>query len=459
MPDSVDVMRWRLKGGSANSLPMIRAVVLIVMFAAATGCDPKKPAPPAVPAAAMDFYATRATFERPVTVAGTVPGIPNVRSETCGACHTEIYAEWRVSTHARAWLDDAQFQAELSKSRGDVEGTKGDVGWLCVNCHTPAVEQLPKLVVALTDGDIAKPTYVENPRFDPNMQNEAIGCATCHVENGKIYGPWGTTRAPHPVARRDSLLTEEVCTRCHQAEQFYVTQNLGCFFDTGVTWASSPNAKRGETCQHCHMPEVERPLMPGLPARKTRRHWFGGSLIPKKPEFAAELAPLEAVFGDGVTITVEPWSTAHETELAGQVGLAAPDEAIAQSTAVPCAAETCKAFAVVVTNDRAGHTMPTGDPERHIDVVAVSTAGGAVVSRAWTRIGSRYQWWPETKRLADTRIAPGARRLLRVEAPVGSTLEVTAHKYRMYQEAWDHHELEGKSVRGREFHRSRRLVE
>lgn len=432
---------------------MLYSIAIALVSLTLVACE-KQPPPPKVPQQALDFYAGRKVFERPVTVAGNVRGIPDVRSETCGACHTEIYAEWKISTHARAWLDDDQFQAELHKTAT----SKDDASWLCINCHTPAVEQLERLVVGLEDGQIGKPKYVANPTFDAALQKDAIGCATCHVEDGKIYGPWGNTRAPHPVAKRESLLTEEVCTRCHQAEQFYESINLGCFFDTGKTFAASPQAKSGQVCQDCHMPEVERPLMPGLPARKTRRHWFGGSLIPKKPAYAAELEPLEDVFGHGVSIAVEPWTSTHDELLAGQPPMAEVDTEIAATEVVACSGD-CRSFAVVVTNDRAGHTVPTGDPERHIDVRAEAKADGEVVGRAWTRIGSRYQWWPKTVRLSDTRIRPGEKRVLRVDAPVGSTLEVLAHKYRMYESAFEHHALEGKVVRGRQFHRSELAVD
>ncbi len=395
---------------------------------------------------ALEFYGTRAKFERPVTVAGKVPGLGDTRSETCGACHQEIYREWQLSTHAHAWTDDAQFMEELKKSRGKKPGD-GDVGWLCVNCHTPAAEQLEQLVVGLDGGDIAMPRYVDNPTFDPKMQDDAIGCATCHVENGVVYGPWGTTNAPHPVAKRDSLSDEGVCVRCHQAEQFYESRNLGCFFDTGKTFAASPAAKAGKTCQSCHMPEVVRPLMPGFEPRKTRRHWFGGSLIPKRPEYAAELAALEKHYPDGVSITVAPWSAALETRWKSQPKLSAPDEKHRKSLEKKCVGE-CVPVAIVVTNTEAGHTVPTGDPERHVDVTASAMLDGKLVARDFTRIGSRYEWWPKTKRLADTRLLPGESRVVRIEAPLGATLEVKGEKFRMYSDAFAFHDLEGQSVRG-----------
>ena len=58
----------------------------------------------------MSFYETRAYYERPVVATAVPEGLSDLRAETCGACHEEIYQEWSVSTHRRAWLDDAQFQ-------------------------------------------------------------------------------------------------------------------------------------------------------------------------------------------------------------------------------------------------------------------------------------------------------------------------------------------------------------
>jgi len=404
---------------------------------------------------AMSFYEARSSYEQPVVATAVPEGLTDLRAQTCGACHDAIYQEWSVSTHRRAWLDDAQFQKELEKSSGAEDPARGDVSWLCVNCHTPVVAQLEKLVVDLIDGRIDRPVYVMNPTFDEALQHDAVTCATCHVRNGIVYGPYGDTQAPHPTAKDESLSRVEVCTRCHQAERLYTSENLGCFFSTGREWAASSYAEDGQTCQSCHMPEVERKLGSAFdtPVRKTRRHWFGGSLIPKKPEYEAEVAPLREIYGDGLTITTQPVTPELRALSEEAPALATRDQALAAKKTLAC--RRCKGeLAVVIANDRAGHYMPSGDPERHVDVEVVVRRGSKVVGRAWTRIGSRYAWWPEVTLLADTRIPPGQRRVLIVPVPSSGEVEIIATKARMYEEAFEYHHLEGSYVRAREFLRS-----
>ncbi|NOY24785.1 MAG: hypothetical protein GXP62_02840, partial [Oligoflexia bacterium] len=43
-----------------------------------------------------------------------LPGTTGNRAKDCGMCHTQIYAEWKTSTHAAAWRDP-QFQQEMHK--------------------------------------------------------------------------------------------------------------------------------------------------------------------------------------------------------------------------------------------------------------------------------------------------------------------------------------------------------
>lgn len=446
---------------SPGAKPLLIALAMIVVAVIATLNIEPVPAPgaPAVApdtlaslspaealAAADAFYKTRPLYERPHPYSEVPQGLPDMRAETCGACHAEIYAEWQLSTHRRAWLDDVQFMEELAKSRGDHNepgAERHDVSWMCVNCHTPMVNQLEKLVVGLENGDISKPIYVDNPAFDPELQLDAITCATCHVQDGVVLGPRGDSpAAPHPVAKGNHLLDEENCVRCHQAEALFPEQNLGCFFTTGQEWAQSDFAEQQQHCQDCHMPQTERKIAQGydVPVRKTRHHWFGGSLIPKKPDYESEIAPLRQIFGSGATIEL----------------LKGADES--------CASDACPDARVEITNSLAGHRFPTGDPERHVDVSArVLNAQGQELATQELRIGAVFEWWPEIKLKSDNRLMPGESVEMAlnwtdevgVEGAQPVIVEIEAIKQRMHKEAFDYHELEGQYVRGRTFHRSR----
>lgn len=410
----------------------------------------------AVLAEAQAFYDSRPYYQQPRPHSDVPDGLASMSAKACGSCHTEIYEEWQLSTHRRAWEDDAQFMAELHKSRAPDDPDK-DMGWMCVNCHTPMTNQLEKLVVGLEDDDIGRPIYKDNPTFDADLQMEAITCATCHVRDGVVHGPYGDTNAPHPVKKDESLLTEQVCTSCHNAQAHWPSKQLACFFSTGDEWSSSVYAERGETCQSCHMPEVERKLTSNFdrPKRKTRRHWFGGSLIAKHPDYKDELAELQDVYGSGVELELlpaDPTATPNperSPEFADQGDNCDDDEA-------------CTKLLVRVRNSRAGHNMPTGDPERHIDVVIeAKDADGEVVATTRDRIASRYQWWPTIELEYDNRIAPLEHHDILLEVPGqpdSFEVNIRADKYRMYQEAFEHHDLEGEYVRGRNFHKSKWTV-
>ena len=380
------------------------------------------------------FYKAQPRYLRPLPYTETPAGLANLRAETCGSCHREIYEEWRVSTHARAWEDDAQFQEELAKGKA----TPGkDTTWICVNCHTPLVNQLPQLVAGLVEGQRDQPRYLKNPNYDANLQLEAVTCATCHVRDGGVLGPYGDTTAPHPVRKAPELLEASLCTQCHQANAHLSDIALACVFDTGLEWKEGPAAQRGETCQSCHMPAVERPLMPGFPKRKTRRHWFGGSLIPKHPKFEAELAQVREHYDDGVTLR---WVELPEQAQAGS--------------------ELELRFAA--KNEHAGHHVPTGDPERFLLLRAEVRAGDQLLASREERIGAVYQWDPVEK-LSDNRIAAGEERTwsLTFAAPAeGAELKLVliASKHRISQENFDYHHLEGRYVAGREYLRQERAL-
>jgi len=417
---------------SRNALRDLSATVAVLstLGGSLAGCT-RVPTGPEAEAAADAFMARQPVYLRPFPYTPVPAGLPDLRPETCGGCHREIYEEWRVSTHARAW-EDPQFQAELDKQRGGGTGAGGaDSSWMCVNCHIPLVNQHETRVVGLKGGALDRPVRVPNPRFQPDLVDSAIGCAACHVRGGVVYGPTGDTEAPHPVAKDPDLLTPAVCERCHEAEAFFPELDLACVFRTGTEFRAGPYDDEGKVCQTCHMPAALRPLVAGGAPRPTRRHWFGGSMLPKRPEYEAEIAPLRAFYPDGLTV-----------ELASPPARLAPGE--------PARVEW------VVTNAEAGHSLPTGDPERYLEVtLRARGADGRPLAERTERIGARYQWYPDVKLLSDNRLAPRESRTYAlgfVAPPSGAVvLEVAAARFRLSPEDLAFHRLDGLTVAGRFF--------
>src|SRR3990172_5401685 len=103
-------------------------------------------------------------------------GLESLSASECGDCHEEIYHEWQQSNHAIA-LQDLQFQAEWAKD---------DSLWVCLNCHTPMQNQQEFIILGKRDGDYFQPVKQVNPHFDPELLEESITCAVCHVRDGAV---------------------------------------------------------------------------------------------------------------------------------------------------------------------------------------------------------------------------------------------------------------------------------
>ncbi len=373
---------------------------------------------------AIAFYAAQPPFLSPMPYSDVPEGLPDLTAATCGKCHVEIYEEWRISTHARAWTDDAQFMEELAKSE------KQGVAWMCVNCHTPMVNQLDRLVADLEGGAVEKPIYVPNPRYSKALQDDAITCGTCHVRDGQILGPYGDTIAPHPVKKDERLKTVEVCTQCHQAKAEWRHIALACVFDTGEEYAASGYGEEGKTCQSCHMPEVTRPIATNGKPRVTRRHWFGGSLIPKHPRFTKEMAALREHYPPGLEAF---WVNAPKE--------VRPDMPLS--------------ITYRYGNANAGHMLPSGDPERFIRIELSAESDDGPLAKDSFQIGSVYQWSPEVKKISDNRLRPreARERKLSLTAPKSGHiyLTLTASRFRINEENLAYHDLEGRYVAGQRF--------
>ena len=345
--------------------------------------------------ATMAFFESRPIMERPLDPGlEPVVGLVDLSAEACAACHAEIAAEWKLSVHSQAWVDP-QYQKEITKS-----GNR----WLCLNCHTPLLTQQDVWPSGLEDGDVDRPILAENPYFDADLRNEGITCAACHVREGVVYGPGLGGDAPHPVKADPGFRSGEMCHRCHQAERTYEGKNFVCTFTTAAELAAG--AWAGEaTCTSCHMPIVSRPAATGGPVREVRRHWWKGAGIPKiagvypPQEANSPGLDLRATWGDTLRIEME--------------------------------------------NARAGHMLPTGDPERWI-AVDVRFLGDSGDVGTWTyRIGQRWEWEPSPKKLGDNRLAPKEVRIEEVPIPAGAlSAEIDAWNHRLSDANAEYHHLE-----------------
>lgn len=363
--------------------------------------------------AANAFYATRPDAERPKHAPGApgrteAPALAtpiktgflaapdNWRAAQCGTCHTAIYDEWKRSTHAHA-RTDPQLGVEMAKSENR---------WMCLSCHTPLAEQMPRLPTGLEGGDVEKPRYVAHDGAIDGLDQEGVTCLACHLNQGVIEGPTGIHTSAHPTRKATRFESEQLCLSCHQAQQRYPGKTFVCVFDTGEEWKAGPFGEAGVTCQHCHMPAVTRPHATGAKARPGRMHYFAGSGIGKETDPSGRVPP--EILAPGLVVTAE----ADRTHLT-----------------------------VHLVNGAAGHHVPTGDPERHYVVTAVQKdAQGHVVQSDTMRIGQRWEWWPAPKKLDDTRIEAGGMRTEQlVRHPEAAHATITTVHHRMTAEAIAYH--------------------
>ena len=332
-------------------------------------------------------------------------GLTSISAESCGTCHQEIYKEWKRSTHAVAF-QDLQFQAEWKK----------DGILTCLNCHTPLQNQQAFIVKGLMNGDYKTPLKEPNPRFDKKLQLESITCATCHVRDGRVIGPIGAISAPHKTVKDPEFLSEKLCVGCHNVVD-ELNPVLVCTFETGDEWENNWAKKSGKTCISCHMPETERPVSTGMKKRLSHFHNFPGSGIPKF--FGVEAKKLESL-------------EIKESSM----------------KKVYSAGETID-YSLKVKNSFAGHSVPTGDPERFFLITFRLMDGqGNIFKEEQHRIGEEWQWYPVAKKLSDNNLKPLEERAFtfkydtKKQGTLTFTVEIT--KYRMTVENAKHNGILGK---------------
>ena len=180
-------------------------------------------------------------------------------------------------------------------------------------------------------------------------------------------------------------MDEQSCAACHEATAVY-TDTLVCSFDTVEEWRQSPYPAKGQSCTHCHMPAVSRPVAVGGPVRHSRRHLFLGSKIPKEKGLAESQRDFYDLYASGLSVEILPSHSPSPT-----------------ATTVP--------VKLALKNASAGHMLPTGDPERFILVKAqLLDSASAVMDQKTYRIGQEWVWNPKARKISDNRLKPLERR-------------------------------------------------
>lgn len=312
----------------------------------------------------MNIFVVDEKFERPIVTAPIPAPLATLRAAECGECHAEFYAEWSTAMHSQAWTDP-YFQVDWR-----FDGQQQ----ICKNCHIPLDRQQEQRVLGFRDADKSDPILAPNPEFDAQLQHEGVTCAACHLREGKILGVYGSVTAPHPVQKLAD--PNEICVRCHVVsgerwDAFFRFPPCGTVAEIQAT---PQRASSGELvvappaaldCVNCHMPLVERPLVPGGEMRRARQHLWRGGHDP-------------AMVKRGLDVQLRDDSGA---------------------------AGNTRRVVLIVTNVGAAHYLPTGTPDRHLTVEwRLLDAEGQVLQQQQHTLKRTVLWRPFIIDLWDTRL-------------------------------------------------------
>jgi len=297
------------------------------------------------------IFAVHENFAYPMRV--EIPkGLNSLSARECGSCHEEIYKEWSQSMHSKAWKD--QYYRTEFKYDGSTP--------VCKNCHTPLENQQKYRYTEFRDRDMLDPVLKPNPNFDPDLQNEGVTCAVCHIQNGRIVGPFGSVNAPHPVKADPEMSSgSKYCLKCHTIagkrwDTFYKIPPCGTIAEIKAD-GNEPD------CVGCHMPPAERPLVKGFEPRRVGRHLFHGGHHPYKVKSALSVEYEKEVEGDGVK------------------------------------------FIFTLTNTGTYHYLPTGTPDRHLTLeLRLFGQDGELIKEKIFKMKRYILWRPVIADLWDTRL-------------------------------------------------------
>ena len=290
--------------------------------------------------------------------------------EICGGCHTTQYQGWKGSMHANSFKDPI-FQAEWALAEKEVGG---NISNLCGGCHSP-----PGMLSKTIKFD---PSLGKHGGFTaPPVATQGVSCDVCHTISGSTFqnseviehgngsyisspgetkrGPLKNAKSPyHNTAYSEHHTEAAFCGNCHN---IFNPLNQFPLERTYDEWKYSVYAQNDVQCQDCHMVPVETAIRVAdelKPARELENHGLSGKAA-IGAEKSRELTHGHGFVGGNSVITAalgDPDSRRHALIAIKRLRSAAKLDIKLQKVKNQGALHKLE---VKVTNQRAGHHMPT----------------------------------------------------------------------------------------------------
>lgn len=321
---------------------IVMSLVIIIGMFSARGSTNECTFPffPALLKSSSDEPVAPADFKEPVS---------------CRSCHMSTMKEWEGSSHAHAFKDSLFHALWKAGSRE----TGGAIDIFCVSCHTP---------IGVLTGDIKGP---EGSLTATNVTREGIHCDLCHTVADTTYrctksesphnasllvrpgsvktGPMDNVKSTFHESTYSELHTRsEFCGNCHNL--FHHASGLP-LITTYEEWKGSIYAQKGIVCQDCHMMSVDTAI---LTADTLERQ--------KSPGKASTIGPIRDSIHVHTFVGGNP--VMKEGNTPGRPGRDAGKrlQSAARLDAQGTVSNGKGTLTVQVSNERAGHNIPTGMP-------------------------------------------------------------------------------------------------
>jgi hypothetical protein len=277
----------------------------------------------------------------------TIPANFFMTSDSCGRCHTDIYEQWKSSTHHFSSFNNQWYRKSIEYMQ-DTVGTKPSK-W-CAGCHDHAV---------FFNGRFDRPI---KEQIDTPEAQAGLACTSCHsithVRSTMGQGDFEIEYPPlhdlaasnHAVLRfvhdqltyidpkphKDIFLkpfhreqTPEFCSSCHKVHLDVPVNSYRWFrgFNDYDNWQASGVSgegarsfyypKKPSKCADCHMPLVDS-TDPAAKNGKVRSHRFAAAntAIPFVNGDAVQLKAVQDFLRDG-QISVDVFGIVRSTATGG----------------------------------------------------------------------------------------------------------------------------------------------